>query len=198
MAKNSTNSAEAFYEVVFQGKPKVVRAFVAGLLLGSDREATVFYNFDEGVQYEGKAERLAEKIGLRTAGCHLIVDGETSAYLKAMAKPIAENGGLEISAHRRIRSASMDFRYHAFAQRYDEEIVKLVKNLPEGLKLRGFKHDVKLDPKAEGIEAYTPSHHFEACGEGQIHGSIDLLIGLRRALKEFPLIEAGEIELKLA
>lgn len=198
MAKNSTNNTGAFHEVVFEGKPKVVRAFVAGLLLGSGREATVFFNFDEGVQYEGKAERFAERIGLRTAGCHLIVDGETSAYLKAMAKPIAETAGLEISAHRRIRSASLDFRYHAFARRYDDEIVKLVKNLPEGLKLRGFKHDVKLDPGAKGIEAYAPTHHFEACGEGQIYGGIDLLIGLRRALKEFPLIEASEIELKLA
>lgn len=188
----------AFFEVVFQGKPKVVRAFLSGLLMGSGREATVFFHFDEGVRDDSKAEKFAALVGMRAVNCHVIVDGDTSAYLKKLARRIAAETGLQIESHRSVRSASLDFGYRAFARQYDDEILALLKRLPAGLALKGFKHDVRTDPKAKGMEAYSPAHDFEACGEGSVVGGVGQLIHFRRQLAAFPLVKMEEIVLKLA
>ena len=184
--------------MVFQGKPKVVRAFLSGLLMGSGREATVFFHFDEGVRHDGKAEKLAALVGVRATNCHVIVDADTSAFLKKLARRIADETGLQIESHRSIRSASLDFGYRAFACQYDDEILALLKRLPAGLALKGFKHDVRTDPKAKGVEAYSPAHDFEACSEGTVTGGIGQLIHFRRQLAAFPLVKLEEIVLKLA
>lgn len=198
MAVKKSNDKRSFFEVIFQGKPKVVRAFMTGFTYGTIENASVFYNYIDGVFHEGKTEKMIEKLGLRGVDCHVIVDKETSVYLKKMTKRILADTGLEIKAHRGIRSASMELQFHAYAPKYNQEIVDLVKNLPDGLRLQGFKHDVRLDPSAKGIEAYSAVHHYEACGEGTITGQIDALIEFKRTLAKFPLLDAKEIILKMA
>ena len=189
---------KSFYEVVFLGKPKVVRAFMKGFVMGTLDDATVIYSFNAGIHHEGKMEKVAEMVGIRSTDCHLVVDSKTSALLKKRSKRIVRETGLEITSHRHIRSASLDFKFQAFAPRYNQEIVDLVKKLPTGLRMEGFKHEVKLDPKAKGIEAYSVVHHYEACGEATVVGSIDLLVELKKKFAEFPLIQSEDIVLKLA
>lgn len=195
MAKK-TSTVPRFYEVVFRGKPKVVKAFVKGLMMGADRNVAIYFSFDEGVHHEGTAEKLKEMVGIRAVDCHLIVDTEASALLKKLARRIVDETGLEITSHRSIRSASMAFEYHAYASQYSTEIVALLKNLPQGLRLRGYRHDEKRNPKAKGVEAYSVVHDFEAAGEGTVSGRVDLLIALKRDLENYPLIKAEEIRLK--
>jgi hypothetical protein len=197
MAKKTT-TAPRFYEVVFQGKPKVVKAFIKGLMMGAERDATVFYSFDEGVHHEGKAEMLKEMLGIRATDCHVVVGSKSSAYLKKMARVIAADTGLEMSSNRSIRNASMTFEYHAYAPRYSAEIVKVLKALPKGLKMQGYNHVEKRDPSAKGLEAYSATHDFEADGTGTIIGRVDLLIDLKRKFAKYPLIQAKDIILNLA
>lgn len=198
MAVKKSAVRQTFYEVVFQGKPKVVRAFLIGFVMGNVDDARVFFNFTDGIFHEGKAEKLKEMVGIRGTDCHAVVDAGTSALLKKMKKRIEAETGLVITSHRAIRSASMKFCFQAFAPKYNEEIVHLVKTLPTGLKVQGFEHNVRLDPKAKGIEAYSPAHHYEATGEATITGRIDLLVELKRSFADYPLIKAEDILLKLA
>ena len=191
-------SKQSFYEVVFTGKPKVVRAFMKGFVMGTLDDATVIYSYDSGVHHEGKLEKISELVGIRGTDCHIIVDAATSALLKKRTKRIARETGLEVTSHRNIRSASMAFKFHAYAPKYNQEIVDMVKKLPTGLRVDGFKHDVRLDPKAKGIEAYSAVHHYEASGEATVIGRIDLLVALKKKFAEFPLIQSEDIVLKLA
>lgn len=91
----------------------------------------------------------------------------------------------------------MALRYQAYAKRYEDEIMAAVNNLPAGLKLTGFKHNVRIDPEAKGTEAYAPAHDFEATGKGVVTGPVDLVIELKRSLARFPLLQAAEIEIKV-
>jgi len=198
MAQKKTPAKRSFYEVVLRGKPKVVRAFLSGLLMGADREATVFYSYLEGIHHEGKVEHLAEMVGLRGTDCHVVVDADTSTFLKRMARRIAGETGLEITSHRHVRSASLHFTYHAYAKRYEDEIQDFLRDLPGDVKLGGRKHDVRVDPSAKGVEAYSPAHDFEATGEGTITGPVDSVVEVKRRLADYPLIESDDIRLKLA
>ncbi len=57
MASQAT-ATPSFHEVVFRGKPKVVKAFLKGLIMGATRSATIFFSFDEGIHHEGKVEKF--------------------------------------------------------------------------------------------------------------------------------------------
>jgi len=198
MAAESRAAKSSFHAVVFQGKPKVVRAFLHGLTLGAGIDATLLFCYTEGIHDDGRIERLAEKFGLRAADCQVVVDERTSTLLKSLRKNLAEEAGLEIVSHRKVKSASMAFRYKAYTPRHDEEILAALRDLPAGTKLRGFKHDKKKDPSARGVEAYSPTHEFEAWGEGSITGPVDRLVQLKRRVADYPLIETDRIELVFA
>lgn len=194
--KSTTPAKKSFYEVVFVGKPKVVRAYLAGLAAGSGDDATIFFSFEDGVFHEGKVERLSELLHVRALDCHVIVDAATSARLKKNMKKLQAETGLNIESNKHIKSASLVFNYEAFAKRYDDEIVEIFRNLPAGLRLEGYTRDVKLDPSAKGVEAYTATHDFEAKGSGIVVGRVDFVIELKRKLRDFPLVKSEEIELK--
>jgi len=198
MAQKQKQSRPSFYEVVFRGKPKVVRAFMAGLVLGAAKEAKVFYSYEMGIHHEGKVEKLAEMVGLRADDVHVIVDGDTSALLKKLTRTIAANTGLEITSHRHIRSAAIAFSFQAYARKYDDDIIALLNELPAGLKLVDYKHDVIVDPTAKGVEAYAVAHDFESSGKGMVTGSIDSLIAFKQTLKDYPLVMDDDIILNLA
>lgn len=198
MATKPKSGADAFHELVFEGKPKVVRAHLSGLLLGAEREAVIFYSFLDGVHHEGKAEKLAEIVGLRGTLCHVIMDADTAQWLKGLSRAIAKETGLVIKANRRIRGASMLVHYQAYGKRYDDEIMAALKKLPAGLKMTGLTHDVRTDPKARGVEAYAPAHDFEATGKGVVTGPVDRLIAFKQSLEAYPLLRAEDIELKFA
>ena len=139
MSPKSQKSNSTFYEVVFEGKPKVVRAFVSGLVMGACDGATVYYSFLDGIHHDGKAERLAEMVGIRSTDCYVVVDDCLSAVLKKLGKRIKDETGLSIRSHRKIRGASFGFEYHAYAKKYDEEILDVIRNLParrEGARLQ--------------------------------------------------------------
>jgi hypothetical protein len=156
------------------------------------------FTYDEGIEDEGAVERLAEKFGLRAADCQVVVDARTSSLLKSLRKSLAADTGLEIVSHRRIRSATMDFHYRAYTSRHEKEIRDALHNLPPHTKLRDFEHDVKSDPSARGVEAYTATHDYEAHGKGTLAGPIDELVDLRRRVADYPLIEADRIKLVFA
>ena len=198
MANNKQAAKKSFYEVVFGGKPKVVRAYLIGLVDGTDHDVSIFFSFEDGVYHEGNVERLSELLHVRALDCHVIVDSATSTLLKKKAKKLPSLTGLEITANRHIRSASMEFSFEAFAKRYNDEIIEVFKTLPLGLRLDGYEHNVKLDPSAKGVEAYASAHDYEATGSGTIVGRVDLVIELKKRLHQFPLIKTEDIVLKLA
>lgn len=198
MSPKPKNSNGTFYEVVFEGKPKVVRAFISGLVMGVCDDATIYYSFLDGIHHEGKAERLAEMVGIRSTDCYVVVDSCLSAVLKKLGKRIKSETGLSIRSHRRIRGAAFTFEYRAYARKYDDEILEVIRNLPPEVKTRGFKHDVQKDPSAKGVEAYSVAHDYEASGTGAITGPIDQVVEVKRRFDDLPLIRSEDIVLKLA
>jgi hypothetical protein len=198
MANNKQAARKSFYEVVIEGKPKVARAFLAGLVAGGGYDATIHYSFLDGISHEGKIERISELLHVRALDCHVVVDAETSARLKKLAKKLPAETGLAIKSNKHIRSASMAICFETFAKRYNDEIIEMVKTLPLGLRIDDYQHNVRLDPAAKGVEAYAAAHHYESSGSGTVVGRVDLLIDLKKKFANYPLIKSKDIVLKLA
>jgi hypothetical protein len=199
MKKAAVRAGQArptFHEVVLEGHPEVCRGLLTGLMIGADIADGVFFSWDEGVARQSFGKRLKEIVGLHAAVCHVIAAGPVRKLLERHEKRLAAEG-LRVASQKRIRSGRFEFRYHAYARRYGEEIRALLRTLPSGLKLEGGKGEETIDRSAVGVEAYTPVHDYEIKGEGAVSGRIDLLIRARRALKEHPLVDVEEIQLDL-
>lgn len=194
-SKKASSTNSSFAEVVFEGKPKVVRSFLHGLMLGSGLTCRIFFSWDEGIDHGGKAPRFAEKFGLPGTDVHVIVDSTLGALLKKHAKKIGPDHGLRIVSQRRIRSAKMEVKFVAYAPKHDKQIMDFLEKLPAGVRLRGFKHEIRTDETAKGVEAYSSVHHYEAHGEGMIFGPVDVLVDYKRRSQAHPLIEVGEIRI---
>ncbi len=190
--------ATRFYEIVMEGKPRLVRAFLAGLCVGLDRDFPVWFNHEAGVHHEGFAEKLAESAHLRPKDTHFICGADLRDLIKQNEKRILQGGGLRVLNARTIRSARLEFKFTAYAKVYGEEIKALLSALPDGLKIKQKKCEEKVNPEAEGIEGRASAHDYEFYGQGEITGPIDLVLQMRGRLEEQPLIQMKKIKLTLA
>jgi hypothetical protein len=195
-AARAGQARPTFHEIVLEGHPEICRGLLTGLVIGADVPDGVFFSQEAGVAEQSFGERLKEMVGLHAAVCHVIVASPVRKLLERHKKRLAAEG-VRVASQKRIRSARFEFRYHAYARRYGDEIRALLRKLPSGLKLEGGKGEEKIDKSAVGVEAYTPVHDYEIKGEGAVSGRIDALIRARRVLEEHPLVTVEEIQLDL-
>lgn len=189
----------SYHEVVCKGSPGPVHGLMAGLALGAGLEAEFWFHDEHDIVDPAVPCSLRHRVARlhllpQTEVC-LVVSGAFVKLLRAHRKAIAASDVCEIEEIRRIKSAQVAVHYHTYARRYDDEVRILLKDLPRGVKLVDAKHEVHLDPEAEGIEAYSATHPFESRGQGVLTGRFDLVADLRDRLDVHPLITCDKIEL---
>jgi hypothetical protein len=188
----------SFYQVVLEGSPKTALGLLAGLRLGAGLPEDTYFCLEESLEDESLGQRLSELIRRHPRSCVFVVESRLQKLLNRLAGPIEQEIGLKLSGSRHIRSASLEFSFHAYARRYGEEILGDLRGLPAGLRLEGMKTKETEDPRAAGVEAYAPAHDYEIEGSGRITGRVDMLVPARRQLSRRRLLKLEQIELKLA
>jgi len=196
---NTKNAAPAFYEAVFKGSPKAIRGLLTGLVLGSGGTAPFWFHEDADIVDPGaprRARRAVEKLRLvPVVEVRAVVGADLAKQLRGLQKQIGDSGIGEVDSIRRIKHARAALRYHTYGKRYDDEVQILLQDLPHGVKLEDVTRKVRTDPRAKGVEAYTPAHDFESRGSGVLVGRFDVVLELRNRLDVHPLIECDEVEL---
>jgi hypothetical protein len=195
MATGPRTAAPTFHEMVFHGPHDLVRGFLAGLAAGSGCGSAPRFAREESIAGHGLGAKLKELAHGQAQVCHLVLDGELRGLLKGSAKRMAAETGLAVLSDRRIRRASFRYTFRAYAPRYGAEIRDLLASLPDGLKVVDRHVEERRDPRAVGVEVYTPAHDYEIEGSGTVVGRYDLVSAARRHLDAHPLLTAGLIEL---
>jgi len=187
-----------FSEVVLSGTAEPVRAFLTRLCAAKGRCLTCWFHHEAAIDDgEGAVAKAAEKLHLRTQNVHLLASDDLVALLQEHAQEAMDQGAGEVLSVTPVLSASFALKYRAFAEPLDREIQDLLHDLPPSLRLENEQHDVKVDPRAKGVEAYSPAHDYEAHGSATITGRVDLVIAKRKQLCEMELIQAEKIVLEL-
>jgi hypothetical protein len=197
MATKPAAATPTYHELAIQGPRDLVHGFLAGLAAGAGSAAVAVFAHEAGVAGPSLGDKLKGMIGTQPQACRVILDDELRGLLKGAAKRMTAETGLVVLSDSRIRRASFGYRFRAYAVRYGVEIQDLLASLPAGLKIADRRVAEKHDPRAKGVEAYTPAHDYEIEGAGTIVGRFDLVADARRLLSAYPLIDADEIELDL-
>lgn len=197
MATKPAAATPTYHELAIQGPRDLVHGYLAGLAAGAGSASTPVFAHEAGIAGPGLGTKLKEMIGAHPQACRVILDGELRGLLKGAARRMQAETGLAVLSERRIRRATFGYRFHAYAVRYGTEIQDLLAALPAGLKIADRRTAEKHDPRAKGVEAYSPAHDYEIEGGGTVVGRFDLVLEARRRLAAHPLIDADWIELDL-
>lgn len=193
-AQNST-SEPPFHLVVLAGPDEAGRALLRGIYLGAGHAGFLDFTCGDAVEHS-LGERLRELVGRRGL-VRAVVDEQGLELLRRAEPRLEPETGLRLVETRRVAGARFRFRYRAFAPRYTDEIRSLLAVLPAGLRRTGGEPAETLDPRAKGIEAYSPAHAYEAEGEGEIAGRFDAVLAARTQLSAHPLVEVDDLTLDL-
>jgi len=196
MSPSAAPKRPAFWEILVHGHPDKCEGFLAGLRLGAKSDARLFLANRVGIRTP-LSERLRDLVHANAGVCHIIADGEGRKLLKSVAKQLPSMD-MSIAEEKKIGSAAFSYEFHAYAQRYGDEIRKALASLPKGVKHDAQKPRERKDPSAKGVEAYSPAHDYEISGKGRVSGRVDLVLDARAMLNEHPLIDIGNVELGAA
>ena len=187
-----------FSEVVLTGAADEVRRFLAQLCATAGKSQTCWFHAEAAIDdRESALHKTAETLHLVAGDVHLVASDDIVGLLRADAAA-AEAQGIRIRSITPVRAASFTLNYRAYTEAHDQEIEALLHDLPRGLQITGETHDVKRDPGARGLEAYSPAHDYEAHGAATIGGRVDHVIAKRKQLAEHELIDPHKIVLERA
>lgn len=190
------NASPAFFAVVLDGPSDLGRGFLAGFELGAGEAAPLFLDTELSAGSGALRGKLKAVFG-RHGCCQAVMAAALAARLQQLAGRLPEEVGLELAECRPVREARFSFRYRAYARKYSEEIRALLAGLPAGVRREGGDPVEHVDKQAKGVEVYSPAHDYEARGEGEIVGPVDLVVAARRQLAAHPLVETEAVELTL-
>ncbi len=187
----------SYVEVVIDGPRGWDVGFVQGYLNGKGTGERVFDAEGEGFDCEPLKEKLKQLLHLDSDTAHLLVPENFVADVReAVKKSTDTHRPITICHERAISGARFHFTVHVFSKEYAAKIRELFDHMPDGVKLidsTGF--DVKVDPGAEGVELYAPTHDFEMKGEGVVEGDLEGVIQVYRACRAEELIHQSAAEL---
>ncbi|HMB71556.1 MAG TPA: hypothetical protein VKU85_19760 [bacterium] len=187
-------SRSTFWEILVQGNPDRCHGLITGLAVGTASQARIFFARDAGIRVP-MGEKILDLMHAHAGVAHVVADSAGRKLLRSHSKQLSELG-FKISDEKRILSARFEYDFHAYAKRYGDEIKTLLKSLPKGIQHESKKTKETKDLGAKGVEAYSPVHDYEIQGGGAISGPVDLVLEVREALDDHPLVNAGSVELE--
>lgn len=174
--------SRAFSEIVIEGPFMLVKGFLLGFLSDKSYENPYFFHRKEGIKRDTLKDFLKELFELDNYVHLCLVSDLVDDFVKA-TEYYTRVTGMKIESIKTIKSASFDFAYEF----YNEEIAKgakqLLQDIPDGIKIEGYKPIEEKDQAGAGVEAYAPLHEFTSRGKGTIRGNFDSVIDLYLKIK---------------
>ncbi|QDU60895.1 hypothetical protein Pan216_17480 [Planctomycetes bacterium Pan216] len=185
--------ADTYHEVVVEGPTAMVKGFIAGYLVGRGlASGEIMFAGEQDIVGESLGERFSEWVGLHHY-THLIVPDRLFPELKRDFGKIEETLRLSIAKERLIKSASFAFRYRCYNRGHAEQLEELVQNIPEGIILTGYEVKERVDPTAEKVELYSPTHPYESTAHGTLHGDVRGIVAFHEKCEQHDLMDIERI-----
>ena len=198
MAKKKVTKQPAFHELVVEGQYVNLRSFITGYFLGKGLRSTgaiVLFNKEHHIKRESLSSVIKTWLSGHELLVHLLVRSDHHRPLVRALKRGGETLGFEIRSDRKVARAAFDFRFIAYSKAHAQKLRRIVENLPEGVRLRGYKPLETIDEEAQGVEAYTPVHDYQISAKGRVSGPLPGVLKVHEKARQTELMEEEPIEL---
>ncbi len=183
---------------MFAGSLPVVKAFLAGLGIGTDTAWDLHFHADCGVRDGGTGHRVLASLHLEKGETRAVVAAAQVALLRRGVAAASARTGPEIAvkADRAIREARLDYHFAVYSREGAAAIRSALDPLPAGVRAEAAEAEEHVDPAGRGVEIYTPLHEYTLSGRGTLRGTWPAVLAMRERLREVAMLEVGEITLE--
>jgi hypothetical protein len=185
-------STRVFVELELHGSADQAVGFIEGFRAATEHSGPVWYSSRENIDLESLFETLREAIH---RDCHVILPREIAEGIAAAvnANELVE---LDFASMHEIDYAELAFDFRCFARDHGESVRKVLQDdLPEGVRLEGYSEHEDINGDAQGVELYTPVHHYTISGRGRYVGRVEGIFELDRRLADQDFIHPKKIRL---
>ncbi len=186
---------QRYREIVFEGAPKVVRAFLAGLAVGKGWAEMPVLCEDAGIRSEPLGHKILERLHLEKTAVHVVAPERQASSIVSAARQVGKKVGLSLKVGRPIADAYFEYRFRVFSRRLKGRIKRVLSALPPGVRLEDATEREIVEPEARGAELYTPEHEYVFEGSGTLRGAVPGLVELRFKMSRIEWFEVEEIRL---
>ncbi|HEU17974.1 MAG TPA: hypothetical protein ENO00_01120 [Deltaproteobacteria bacterium] len=186
-----------YYDVVFSGSLDLIKGFVIGFIEGNELEGEAIFSDEHHADDEGKFGQLLRLIAVKDKTVRVIICCRFHELISQALEKRKDEIPIAIQSVKKIKGASFGFRYKTFSEEHGEKLKNVFGNLPKGLTMEsGYSPEEILNPKAKGIEAYAPLHHYELRARGRVSGLIRSVIDFYGQVEHNSLVELEPIKLE--
>lgn len=183
-------------QFIVEGDENLVLGFVRGLFIGAKLTDWPVFNHELGIQTESKLEQLKGWVGLAEQINHFVVSAEAvPGVLNGLADPRCK--GVTLREARSVKSASFSFTFKVFTEEAGQQVRDIFGKVPPDVTVSGFAPEETRTEEAEGVELYSPVHHYKLEGSGTVTGSFRNVLYVHEQARRVEQIAQTELELEL-
>lgn len=180
---------DSYRELVVRGDANLLRGFLSGYQLARKIKRGFYVCRDSPIN----THHLMEVLTFKGDYIHVILTQRVHEGIVAAIRQ-AEDMEFTIVSDKPIAKLSFEFKFRTASTKVGARLKRLFDKLPAGLELTRYEPEEEIDPSAKGIEFYSPAHHYQFRGEGEVAGDLDKLFRFRRKLDEHEFIDVERID----
>ncbi len=180
------------YEFIIKSREDVTTAFVRGFMVGRGIRDGIYLSHEHKVH----ESYLRELLRYNRNAVHVITQARYRATLESALKRAHDSGcSLELIETRKLRRSSFEFKFEVFNKSIGTKIRRLMNNPGAGVRLVDYEDEIIVDPKAKGVEVYSPVHDYEFKGHGRVEGEFSRVMATRERFDRIENINCEFIQL---
>ena len=183
-------------QFIVEGDEKLVLGFVRGLFIGARLTDWPVFNDQLGIETESFAEQLKGWVGLAEPISHFVVSGAAvEGVLSGLADPRCK--GITLREAREVRSASFSFTFKVFTEEAGQQVRDMFEKVPSDVLVTGFAPKETRRDDGEGVELYSPVHHYQLQGSGTVVGGFRNVLYVHEQARRMEQIDDTVLHLDL-
>jgi hypothetical protein len=180
----------AWYEMVIKGREDDIRDLLPGVATDGERP---FWGEELDLHAGTLPARIREMLGARTHYLLFVPGTQVGPLVRA----IQGKDEIRLERVREITGGRFPFK----AKAYSPEVAAKIKHalhspLPPGVVLEACQEEESIDPKAKGVELYSPVHDFTYRCHGTFTGTPPGIFEIHRTLQALDFVHQEKLELE--
>ena len=194
---SDSSSGDDSVQLIVEGDEKTVTGFIRGLFIGAKNSQWPVFHGERGIEAETFAEQLKGWVGLTEPLTHFVVD-EASVQLVRSALLDPRCHGMKLREAQRVLSASFEFKLKVFTEEAAAQVRAVYEQVPSDVTVeRWAPKETRRDADAEGIELYSPVHHYKMEAEGVVRGPCRHVLYVHEQARRIEQVDEAVMQLVL-
>lgn len=194
---SDSSSGDDSVELIVEGDEKTVTGFIRGLFIGARNAQWPVFHDERGIENQTFAEQLKGWVGLTEPLTHFVVDEDSVQLVRAaLADPRCH--GMKLREAQPVLSASFGFKLKVFTEEAAAQVRAVYEQVPSDVTVeRWDPKETRRDGDTEGVELYSPVHHYKMEAEGIVKGPFRHVLYVHEQARRIEQVDEEEMRLVL-